>query len=79
MKIENKISWGSIITIVAVLGGIILTAGGTSEKMINVQKTADTALERAFDNENRIYVIETKIEEGFKRIEEKIDLITNGQ
>ena len=71
----KNISTGNWITILIVLGNFIWMIGIMTQDVLNAQESADTALEMAYNNDKKIAVMETKIEQGFKQIE---SLIRNG-
>jgi len=71
----KNISAGNWITIVIVSANIIFMVAFMSKDVLNAQESAYTALEMAYDNDKKIAVIESKIEQGFKNIE---NLIRNG-
>tara|TARA_Y100000310_G_scaffold53421_1_gene49014 strand:+ start:358 stop:579 length:222 start_codon:yes stop_codon:yes gene_type:complete len=71
----KNISTGNWITILIVLGNFIWMIGIMTQDVLNAQESADTALEMAYNNDKKIAVMETKIEQGFKQIE---NLIRNG-
>ena len=50
--------------------------GVMSKGVLNAQESANTALEMAYNNDKKIAVIESKIEQGFSNIEK---LIRNGK
>ena len=74
--IDKKISLGTLITIATIGGTIIFTQGATSNKMESMEADASEnshsikAIVREV-NQNKIDIgkIETKIDEGFKRLE----------
>ena len=74
--IDKKISLGTLITIATIGGTIIFTQGATSHKMESMEadasenSTSIKAIVREV-NQNKIDIgkIETKIDEGFKRLE----------
>ena len=72
----KNVSTGNWITISIVLINIIFMVGVMSKSVLNAQESADTALEMAYNNDKKIAVIETKIEQGFSNIEK---LIRNGE
>jgi len=72
----KNVSTGNWITISIVLINIIFMVGVMSKSVLNAQESADTALEMAYNNDKKIAVIETKIEQGFSNIEK---LIRNGR
>ena len=71
----KNISTGNWITILIVLANIIFMVGIMSRDVLNAQESANTALEMAYNNDKKIAVIETKIEQGFENLEH---LIKNG-
>ena len=74
--IDKKISLGTLITIATIGGTIIFTQGATSHRMESIEddssenSTSIKAIVREV-NQNKIDIgkIETKIDEGFKRLE----------
>jgi len=73
---KERISIGNWITICLILGNILFTAGIVSRDVENAQETANTAQKLAIDNDKRVAVLESKIEQGFSNIEK---LIKNGK
>ena len=71
----KNISTGNWITIFIVLGNFIWMIGIMSKDVLNAQESANTALGMAYNNDKKIAVMETKIEQGFENIEQ---LIKNG-
>ena len=63
-------------TIFLVLGNLIFVTGIMSKDVLNAQESANTALTMAYDNDKKIAVMESKIEQGFRQIENLI--IKNG-
>ena len=72
----KNVSTGNWITISIVLVNIIFMVGVMSKDVLNAQDSANTALDMAYNNDKKIAVIETKIEQGFSNIEK---LIKNGE
>ena len=72
----KHISMGNLITILIVLGYILFMVGVMSKDVLNAQETSNTALRMAYDNDKKIAVMESKIEQGFDNLEH---LIKNGQ
>ena len=72
----KNVSTGNWITITIVLVNIIFMVGVMSKDVLNAQESANTALDMAYNNDKKIAVIETKIEQGFSNIEK---LIRNGE
>ena len=75
MKIEKKFSFGNLITILVIVANVIWSASVITNKTKINSDGSELALKMARSNEIKIAVIETKIEQGFKRLEQKIDLI----
>ena len=73
---KERISIGNWITICLILGNILFTAGIVSRDVENAQETANTAQKLAIDNDKRVAVLESKIEQCFSNIEK---LIKNGK
>ena len=71
----KSISIGNWLTIGVVLANIIFMVGIMSKDVLNAQDSANMALGMAYDNDKKIAVIETKIEQGFENLEK---LIKNG-
>ena len=71
----KNISTGNWITISIVLANIIFMVGIMSKDVLNAQESANTALGMAYNNDKKIAVMESKIEQGFENIEQ---LIKNG-
>ena len=71
----KNVSTGNWITILIVLGNVIFMVGIMFKDVANAQESAYTALEMAYNNDKKIAVIETKIEQGFENLEH---LIKNG-
>ena len=72
----KHISMGNWITIFIVLGNILFMVGVMSKDVLNAHETSNTALRMAYDNDKKIAVMESKIEQGFDNLEH---LIKNGQ
>ena len=75
MKIEKKFSLGNVITILVIVANVIWSASVITNKTKINSDDSELALKMARSNEIKIAVIETKIDQGFKRLEQKIDLI----
>ena len=71
----KNISFGNWITIIIVSANIIFTIGIMSKNVLSAQESANVALEMAYDNDKKIAVMESKIEQGFENLEK---LIRNG-
>ena len=71
----KNVSTGNWITIAIVSANIIFMVAIMSKDVLNAQDSANTALEMAYNNDKKIAVIETKIEQGFENLEH---LIKNG-
>ena len=72
----KNISFGNWITIALILGNILFTAGIVARDVEDAQKSANTALVMAYDNDKHIAVMETRITQGFANLEK---LIKNGK
>ena len=72
----KNVSTGNWITIVIVIVNMVFFGGIMFKDVLNAQGTANTALDMANNNDKKIAVIETKIEQGFSNIEK---LIRNGE
>ena len=75
MKIEKKFSLGNMITILVIVANVIWSASVITNKTKINSDDSELALKMARSNEIKIAEIETKIDQGFKRLEQKIDLI----
>ena len=75
MEIEKKFSFGNLITILVIVANVIWSASVITNKTKINSDDSELALKMARSNEIKIAVIETKIDQGFKRLEQKIDLI----
>ena len=71
----KNISAGNWITIIIVSANIIFTIGIMSKNVLSAQESANVALEMAYDNDKKIAVMESKIEQGIENLEK---LIRNG-
>ena len=71
----KNVSTGNWITIFVVIVNMVFFGGIMFKDVLNAQESADTALEMAYNNDKKIAVIESKIEQGFANIE---NLIKNG-
>ena len=71
----KNVSMGNWITIFVVIVNMGFFGGIMFKDVLNAQESANTALEMAYNNDKKIAVIETKIEQGFSNIEK---LIRNG-
>ena len=72
----KNVSMGNWITIFVVIVNMVFFGGIMFKDVLNAQGTANTALDMAYNNDKKIAVIETKIEQGFSNIEK---LIRNGE
>ena len=72
----KNVSTGNWITIFVVIANMVFFGGIMFKDVLNAQGTANTALDMAYNNDKKIAVIETKIEQGFSNIEK---LIRNGE
>ena len=75
--IDKKISIGTLLTIVTVLGGVIYTHGASTNKMETLEIEQIKTVERVKVNEDSIVdlkigqaKIETKLDDRFNRLEE---------
>ena len=64
-----------MITILVIVANVIWSASVITNKTKINSDDSELALKMARSNEIKIAVIETKIDQGFKRLEQKIDLI----
>ena len=71
----KNISFGNWVTIIIVSANIVFTVGIMSKNVLSAQESANTALSMAYDNDKKIAVMESKIEQGFENLEK---LIRNG-
>ena len=71
----KNVSMGNWITIFVVIVNMVFFGGIMFKDVLNAQESANTALDMAYNNDKKIAVIETKIEQGFSNIEK---LIRNG-
>ena len=71
----KNISIGNWLTIGVVLENFAWMIGIMSKDVLNAQDSANMALGMAYDNDKKIAVMETKIEQGFENLEK---LIKNG-
>ena len=72
----KNVSMGNWITIFVVIVNMVFFGGIMFKDVLNAQESANTALDMAYNNDKKIAVIETKIEQGFSNIEK---LIRNGE
>ena len=72
----KNVSTGNWITIFVVIINMVFFGGIMFKDVLNAQESANTALDMAYNNDKKIAVIETKIEQGFSNIEK---LIRNGE
>ena len=72
----KNVSTGNWITIFVVIVNMVFFGGIMFKDVLNAQESANTALDMAYNNDKKIAVIETKIEQGFSNIEK---LIRNGE
>ena len=68
----KNVSTGNWITIFIVIVNMVFFGGIMFKDVLNAQETANTALVMAYNNDKKIAVIETKIEQGFSAIEKLI-------
>ena len=74
--IDKKISLGTIITLITIVGTFIYTQGATSTKIEAIVSDSSENSNKIMSNRNKVQDIEVKvagieakIEEGFKRLE----------
>ena len=74
--IDKKISLGTIITIMTIVGTFLFTQGATQTKIDGIESNANESRSKIMSNREKIQKtqidvarIESKIDEGFKRIE----------
>jgi hypothetical protein len=77
--IDKKISLGTILTGLTIIGTFIFTQGSTQSKIDSVEKEQNTVVKRVDNNSAAIVnlkvgqaKIETKLDERFNKIEELI-------
>ena len=77
--IDKKISYGSIITGLTIIGTFIFTQGSTTTTIENIEKEQESVVKRVKKTEEDIVnlkigvgKIETKIDERFNKLEELI-------
>ena len=77
--IDRKISLGTILTGLTIIGTFIFTQGSTQSKIDSVEKEQNTVVKRVDNNSAAIVnlkvgqaKIETKLDERFNKIEELI-------
>ena len=82
--IDKKISLGTILTGLTIIGTFIFTQGSTQTKIDSVEKEQNTVVKRVDNNSSAIVhlkvgqaKIETKLDERFNKIEELILDIEN--
>ena len=71
----KNVSTGNWITIFVVIVNMVFFGGIMFKDVLNAQESANTALTMAYDNDKKIAVIESKIDQGFENLE---NLIRNG-
>ena len=71
----KNVSVGNWLTISIVAANIIFMVAFMSKDVLNAQQSATSALTMAHRNDKKIAVMESKIEQGFKNLE---NLIKNG-
>ena len=76
MILDKKISLGTIITLVTILGTFIFTQGATTTKIESIESEGRDSRKRIQSNRDRIQNVqvsvarlESKIDEGFKHLE----------
>ena len=75
--IDKKISLGTILTLITIVATFIFTQGATHTKIENLESSDDDSRKKVMANREKIQNIqvdvariESKIDEGFKRIEQ---------
>jgi peptidoglycan hydrolase CwlO-like protein len=75
--IDKKISLGTILTGMTIIGTFIFTQGSTQTKIISVEKEQTNTIKRVKNNEDNIVnlkisvgKIETQLDDRFDRLEE---------
>ena len=68
----KNVSTGNWITIVIVSANIIFSVGIMSKNILTAQESANSALEMAYDNDEKIAVMESRITQGFESLESVI-------
>ncbi len=76
MILDKKISLGTIITLVTILGTFIFTQGATTTKIESIESEGRDSRKKIQSNRDRIQNVqvsvarlESKIDEGFKHLE----------
>ena len=76
MILDKKISLGTIITLVTILGTFIFTQGATATKIEGIESKGRDSRKKIQSNRDRIQNVqvsvarlESKIDEGFKHLE----------
>ena len=76
MILDKKISLGTIITLVTILGTFIFTQGATTTKIESIESEGRDSRKKIQSNRDRIQNVqvsvarlEAKIDEGFKHLE----------
>ena len=76
MILDKKISLGTIITLVTILGTFIFTQGSTTTKIESIESEGRDSRKKIQSNRDRIQNVqvsvarlESKIDEGFKHLE----------
>ena len=74
--IDKKISLGTILTLVTIIGTVIFTQGATSSKIESIASDSESNRKKVMANREKIQNvqidvarIESKIDEGFKNLE----------
>ena len=74
--INRQISLGTVITILTILGTFIFTLGATSNRMESAEIDIEKNTQKILNNQEKqqkvevdIGKLETKLDEGFKRLE----------
>ena len=74
--INRQISLGTVITILTILGTFIFTLGATSNRMESAEIDIENNTQKILSNQEKqqkvevdIGKLETKLDEGFKRLE----------
>jgi hypothetical protein len=74
--IDKKISLGTILTLLTIIGTVIFTQGATSSKIESIASDSESNRKKVMANREKIQNvqidvarIESKIDEGFKNLE----------
>jgi hypothetical protein len=68
-EFEYKITLGTVLTIFAFIATFATMWGGLSGKIKANEVDSNLALQKAYENEKRVAVLESQITQGFEHIE----------